>query len=238
MLKNILITRDLSRSKQLCEILQQNNFTVYNEPLFEVIKNSVELVDYKKIGAVILTSFNGCEAILQSSLKKDIKIFAIGKHSSQLLLDSGFSNIEIDSQRSSQTLLKLIIDSDIDKALPILYFRGQQVNFDFATTLQGKGFMVEDVICYDTKAISSFSSDLLDCSENKIFDYVLLFSQNSALIFFNLAKKHNLLEYFKSSQLLCFSDRIVDLVKSFENGIWQQNTGHYQDLKLLKEFYE
>jgi uroporphyrinogen-III synthase len=211
MTKNILLTRSIENSLPLAHDLELQGFRVFCQPLFNVkaIKNAAFK---KKPPFLIVTSSNSCDILSNLTLEKNIKIYSVGKKTAQNLEKLGFNNIEIPKENSASALKKLIINKE--KARDGLYLRGEIITLDFAKELAKKGFHIEDLITYQTIEASNFSEELLQFCQNNQFESVLIFSKNSAKIFFNLAQKHNLLEYFNKSQILCFSQKILDEVKN------------------------
>jgi uroporphyrinogen-III synthase len=237
-MKNILITRPQNQAQDLLEVLQKAGFKVFVEPLFLVkkieIKKDFFAAKNSQISALILTSANACDAVIDCGFSKDIKIFVVGKKTAQKLQAEGFKNIKIAPQNSAISLRDLIIKTERNKLGSILYFQGSIVSLDFKTELEKNGFTVEKVLCYQTYETENFSSDLLSFVSQNSFNQVALFSQNSAKTFFKLARKHNLLEYFKGSQILCLSEKILAAVKSF--GF--PNSVTFNEFSILKKFYD
>jgi uroporphyrinogen-III synthase len=137
-------------------------------------------------------------------------------------------------KNSAESLLDLIIKSEENKSAPMLYFHGSIVSLDFKRELEKLGFKVENILAYETQELANFSDELLQFVKNNSFDQVLLFSQNSVRIFFKLAAKHNLLEYFKDAQLLCLSEKILHDVRNY--GFI--NSATFDQFPILNNFYD
>ncbi|MES2961223.1 MAG: uroporphyrinogen-III synthase [Pseudomonadota bacterium] len=218
----------------MVKTLEQEGFSTFCEPLFSVKKISSGQKIPGKISAIIISSSNACDAIIDFGLPKDVKIFAVGKKSAQKLIEVGFKNVEFAPKNSAESLLNLIIESEENKSTPILYFHGSIVSLDFKKELEKSGFKVENILSYETQEMPNFSAELLQFIKNNSFDQVLLFSQNSAKIFFKLAAKHNLLEYFKDAQLLCLSEKILHDVRNY--GF--TNSATFDQFPILNNFYD
>ena len=238
MSKNILITRSFDRSKLFSNYLTQHGYCVYHEPLFDIENLNCNILFKNNISSIIITSFNACRAILENKFPKNIKIYAIGQQSCQILKDNGYYNIEIAKNRSVLSLIKLIKDSNKSKELRFCYLRGQVISYDLKKDLEICGFDICEFICYKTKEYQSFSTLLLNNINQINYSYILLYSQNSAKIFYNLAVKNNLVEKFKDSQIICFSQQITKMVKNLDNKIWNDNIFNYSNFKFLKNFYD
>jgi len=226
-MKNILLTRPHKDSCELAELLKKDGFSAFIEPLFSVKKIALNKKSDSKTSAAIITSANACEAVIDFGFNKNIKIFSVGKKTTQKLFDAGFNNITTSPQNSAKSLKDLIEKEKHDK---ILYFHGSVITLDFAKELKN----VEKILAYETFPTKNFSPEFLKISQEKSFDQVLLFSQNSAQTFCKLASKHNLLEYFAASQILCLSEKILCDVKKF--GFTNSST--FSDFPTLKKFYD
>lgn len=232
-MKNVLITRPKDRAQEIAQVFEKKGFKAFIEPLFSVQKIDVSKIISPQISALIIASGNACDAIIKSGLPKNIKIFAVGKKTAQSLLEYGFENIILAPENSAASLKDLILTTQ-DKSELILNFHGSIISLDFKSELEQSDFKVQNIPCYKTHEVENLSPQFLQFSQNNHFDQVLIFSQNSAKIFFKLAAKHNMLEYFKSSQLLCLSDKILHDVKNF--GFTNSTT--FKESPILKNFYD
>ncbi len=220
-MKNVLITRSPSASAEIAQLLANQEFQIFCEPLFTVEKLAVEKV-FTPISAAIVTSLNACLALENSGISKKTKILTVGKKTAQELERIGFKNIILSPQNSAESLFDLAAQ----ESGQILYFRGSVISFDFAAKLKN----VRDILAYKTHEAENFSADFKKIS----YDEVLIFSKNSLEIFHKLITRHNLLEYFASSQILCLSDQILDCAKKFRF----KKTCTFADNPLLKKFYD
>jgi uroporphyrinogen-III synthase len=233
-MKNILVTRVEDRAEEMLKVIGREGFTAFCEPLFSVKKIFSGHKITREISAIIISSLNACDAVIDFGLPKNVKIFAVGKKSVQKLIEVGFENIEFAPENSAESLLNLIIESEESKSVPMLYFHGSIVSLDFKKALEKLDFKVENILAYKTQEMPNFSDELLQFVKNNSFDQVLLFSQNSARIFFKLAAKNNLLEYFKDAQLLCLSEKILHDVRNY--GF--TNSATFDQFPILNNFYD
>lgn len=195
-MKNLLITRAESSSRQLLRTFDEEDCNFFFEPLFTVEKLPIEKIS-DEFSAAIITSANACFALEDSKIGKEIKIFTVGIKTADELKKLGFQNIVISPENSAASLFDLIAK----ESGKLLYFRGSEISFDFAKKLKN----LREIIAYKTHAVENFSADF-----KKIpYDEVIIFSKNSCEIFCDLISRHNLLEYFSSSQIICPSDEIL-----------------------------
>jgi uroporphyrinogen-III synthase len=237
-MKNILLTRSKEQSQELAEFLAGQGFKAFVEPLFSVekfdVKAQLQSLKKSEISALIITSANAASAIIECDFPKDIRIFAVGKKSAQKLLESGFTNILFAPENSATSLEKLIIKTQKDKSGFLLYFHGSVISLDFEETLTKFDFKVKKILAYQTKEVEFFSDEFLEFSRQNSFEKVLIFSQNSAKNFINLVKKHNLLEYFQSTQILCLSQKILSEIKKSN----LKNSATFSEFPILSNFYD
>ncbi len=231
-MSNVLLTRSHKNSRELAKILEDAGFQISFEPLFEI----EELCDTKinkNIPAVIISSANACKSLINSELARDIKIFSVGKKTAEKLALAGFCNISVSLENSAESLKNLIIEKG-KRTSEIAYFHGSVVTLDFAKELQKNGFKVQKILAYKTEEIADFSSEFLEKCSNQKFDKVLIFSKNSAKIFFKLVAQNNMLEYFSDSQILCLSEKILDEAKR----LGFKKCATFSDLPILAKFYD
>lgn len=221
----ILVTRPQDQAKQLRDFLQNQQIETFIEPLFAVEKLPITKPNFV-FSAIIITSINACFALEKCGFDKNIKIFTIGKKTAQEIAKFGFKNIEYSKENSAQSLSNLIKDFQEN----ILYLRGFEISFDFATEFKN----ITEITIYKINWHEEFSPQFLQfCQKNK-FDEILLFSLKSAENFLKLAKKHNLLEYFSSAKIVVFSEKILRYVANY--GFKKIET--FASNPILKKFYE
>jgi uroporphyrinogen-III synthase len=230
-MKNILVTRAESVSENIREALQQD-FSIFFEPLFEVKKLKFLNVN-SEAKALIVTSSNACEAIKDSNLDPAIKIYVISNKIGLELCEAGFLNIVNSRQKTAQSLKELIIETH-DKNSPLFYFHGSKITLDFEAELSAEGFLVEKFLAYEISENQNFSQSLINFCQKNAFDKILVFSKNSGKIFYNLCLKHNLLEYFNASQILCLSAEIQQEMKN----LGFKNSASFAKIPPLNKIYE
>lgn len=218
-MKNVLITRSAIVSTDVIQSLENGGFNVFCEPLFTVEKLPVQKIS-SPISAIIVTSLNACFAL--NEIAKETKIFTVGKKTAQELERLGFQNIILSPRNSAESLFDLIAK----ETGRVLYLRGSVISFDFAAKLRN----VEEILVYKTHEMENFSANF----KHIPYDEVLIFSKNSLEIFSNLVTKHNLLEYFAGSRILCLSEQILDFAKKFPF----KKLGVFADISLLKKIYD
>ena len=235
MKKTILITRPRSEAIDLDLFLQNQGFNTIIEPIFDakIVENSQNFAKNPP-QAAILTSSNAIPTFLTCDFHKNIKIFTIGKKTAQKLRENGYENVFFPPKTSTLLLKNLILHEASPKAGKILYFCGNFITFDFGAELMAQGFEAESINAYQVDYKNEFSAEFLSRIKQENIDFVLIFSKNGAKNFHNLTKKHNLLEYFNKSAILCLSNKIADVIKDLGFKI----SANFDEIMSLKNFYE
>jgi len=125
MTKTFLILRAKEEALQTARLLSKKDFETIIEPIFTVEKIEIpkNFIANKNPQALIVTSANACDAIINLNLNKQIKVFAIGHKTASKLIKNGFNNIFY-PQENSASALKKMLESLQSKSGEILYFCG------------------------------------------------------------------------------------------------------------------
>ena len=222
-----LILRAKKDAVKTATKLQNQGHKVIAEPIFFVEKLAVDIGSAKP-QALIITSANACNAIINSGIAKNGAIFAVGSQSAQQLIEKGYSNIFYAAENSAESLKNLIIKSLNPKNGTILYFCGDDITLDFKLELEPEGFAVAKLVSYKVNWHQNFSTEFLQKTREEPIDFVLFYSQNSVKKFHELAKNNNLLEYFGDSRLLCLSDKIAATAKN----LGFKNLGDFSEIPI------
>lgn len=227
--KTYLILRPEKDALKTAINLEGQGSRVVIEPIFSVEKLAVNISDTKP-QALIITSANACDTIINSAITKDVAIFAVGLQTAQELAKSGYSNIFYAPENSAESLKNLIVKSLNPQRGTILYFCGNSITLDFKLELEPLGFTVTKIIAYKIHWNQNFSAEFLQKTREEPIDFILFYSQNSVKKFYELAKNNNLLEYFGDSRLLCLSDKIAATAKK----LGFKNLGDFNEIPIQK----
>jgi uroporphyrinogen-III synthase len=205
--QTILVTRPRIQSELLAKQLQQKGFNAIIEPLFETQtqKTNIPL----KPQALLITSMNAVNSLLNCNIDKQVKILAVGQKTAHILNQGGFKNVSFASG-SSSSLRDLALDVLSPEEGVVVYLAGSIVTLDLSEELTKSGFNSQRITSYTISESKILSKNTISKIKNRHIDKVLIYSKNTASIFHKLLDKHNLLEYCQSMKLLCFSDRISD----------------------------
>jgi uroporphyrinogen-III synthase len=235
-MKNILITRSKNRSKKLKKALESLSCSVFTQKLFSIKKNfftkNLSQEESQKISNILISSANAIYVLKELKIAKETPIYAVGANTANKIKKLGYENIFYPKKSSGKELCKIIIKNL--EPQKIHYFHGQKISFDFKNKLQKKGFVVENFEVYKTCEIKNFSKEIIDFIKNNKFDEILIFSQNSLEIFNKICTKHNLLEYFNYSNIICLSAKIANNAKK----IGFKKTQIFHKNPVLNKFYD
>lgn len=219
---------DTRLSADLSEAAQFNSggFELIHEPLFTVkkIKLDQSKVNLDNLQAVIFTSANASDAIIDLRLKKELPIFAIGSVSANKLIAAGYNNLFYSPQKNASSLKELILKKLDPNSGKIIYFCGEVVTIDFKVELEDSGFEVDKILAYQLTAVKNFSNQFIGKLLNNQITEILLYSENSAEVFFTLFKKAIKAHFLQESDLRkikisCFSDKILLKVKNLKKDL-------------------
>jgi uroporphyrinogen-III synthase len=244
-MEKLLITKFEEDREKISNLLKENHLEIFHERVFSINKN-LQKEDFANLNldkaAIILTSSNAQNKILAQNFDKNILILAISEKTIDQLKKNGFKNFLLSKERNAKSLKELIVKK-LPKNSQIFYFRSSIISLDFKVELNELGFKnFAEILAYQIIDNKSFSKDFLNFAQKNKFKYITFFSKNSAKIFFNLVKKHNLIDYFSSSEILAFSEEIyaeiLNLEKIFGFKLGNKKFKDFGKLENLKKYYE
>jgi uroporphyrinogen-III synthase len=244
--KTIISTRLNSYPKSIVDQLRNLGFDLISEPLFKVTKIKLDQNKFNRanLQAIIFTSANACSAIINLSLDKNLKIFAIGQASANQLKLAGYNNIFYASKKNAESLKELILQKLDPAKGRIAYFCGESITLDFKSELEKQDFKVDKILSYKLTAIKSLSKKFQEELLSNQISQILLYSKNSAEVFFNLFKKLTLKCHIKKTNLqsikiTCLSDQILTKVQNLKKALSLDFTKieSFIDDNLIKDIF-
>ncbi len=224
--KIIISSRLNPYPKSTVKQLKNLGFDLISEPLFKVTKIKFDHNKFNQanLQAIIFTSANACSTIINLNLAKNLKIFAIGKASANQLKRAGYNNIFYSNKKDAKSLKELILeklDPDMGK---IAYFCGESITLDFKLELEKQEFKVDKILSYKLTAITNLSQKFQEKLLANQISQILLYSKNSAEVFFNLFQplitKYQLSKTdLKAIKISCFSDQILLKVQNLKKAL-------------------
>ncbi len=243
--KTIISTRLNPYPQSVTNQLKNLRFDLISEPLFKVTKIKLDQNRFNQanLQAIIFTSANACNTIIDLNLDKNLKIFAIGQASANQLKLAGYNNIFYASKKNAESLKELILQKLDPAKGRVIYFCGESITLDFKSELEKQGFKVDKILSYKLTAIESLSKKFQEKLLNNQISQILLYSKNSAEVFFNLLKqltqKHHIEKTsLQSIKITCLSDQILTKAQSLKKALSLDfiKMESFADDNLIKDF--
>ncbi len=210
----ILLTRPKKSSQKIAQTLVQKNLLSLIQPLFEIAEiDNLQPIN-QKLQAVLITSSAAVFALKKLAIKNDILILAVGKKTADAIEKLGYKNV-VAANNSAAALLNLSAEKLSKNNGLIIYLAGEKISLNLAEKLCEQNFNAKKIVVYKTIPSKKFLTTTIDEIKNGNVCEVWVYSKNSVRIFYQLAKKHNLLECLREIKILCLSQEIADLAKEF-----------------------
>jgi len=207
----ILVTRPEAGAAELEAALQALGHEVTVEPLLTIETMAIDAAVLAGAGGVIATSRNGLRALAQSAaLAQAVKlpIFTVGPATAGLARELGFQRI-IAGDGSASDLVPLILASEACANRPLVHVAGEELAFDLAAELGGRGIEVRKVSAYRAVPAPSLSPGTMQAIAGGTLDAVILMSPRTATIFAALAGKAGLNEPAGRLAYVCLSANVA-----------------------------
>lgn len=206
----ILLTRPKKLSQKIAQTLAQKNLSSLIQPLFSIVEIDNLQPISQELQAVLITSSAAVFALEKLTIQKNVLILAVGKKTALAIEKLGYKNVLV-ANNSAASLLDLALEKLSKNNNLIIYLAGENITLDLAEKLGEQNFNAQKIIVYKTTAREKFLTTTIDAINNNEVSEVWVYSQNSLKIFYQLAKKHNLLECLSEIKILCLSQKIADL---------------------------
>ena len=147
----IWITRPLDDANRLADVFVAEGIEPFVWPLMQVDFPCPDLGQLPgDVQALIVTSRNGIRGAAETSFPMewlDIPVFAVGAGTATLVRGFGFRDVRV-GQGRGETLVPVIADAGLDKGLPLVHLRGDEVAFDMKAALGRLGFELFEAETY------------------------------------------------------------------------------------------
>lgn len=210
--QSILITRPKDLAIITAKNLQKLGYQTIIEPIFTVktIHNwSKNVINQETLQAVIISSANAINALQELKLANDLPILAIGKKTASKIKKIGYKKIFY-ANNSARSLLEIAQKKFSPFQGKIIYLSGKIITLDLAQELNLLGYEAQRIAVYETIPKKELSKKLINKLKNHLISKVLIYSKNTATIFYHLISKYDLLENFEQIELSCLSKQIAD----------------------------
>lgn len=206
----ILLTRPKQQSEKITGRLKMLGYETLILPLLKIKNLHYEVKD-KRYDAIIVTSQNSISFLHKNQWIKSKLIYTAGDVTKNILESIDCEKV-ISANGNAKDLNKMLVDK-INIYSKILYLRGNHISYDIIKSLKQKGFYVIDYVVYHSIARRYIREKILKVIKESVFT-ILFYSQRSAGIFFQLAKKYSL--DMKNKQAICISNLVAEKVQKLD----------------------
>ena len=212
-----LTLRDDKLALKECERLAKRNIPALACPLFQLVKQDINLSAYDKIDAFILTSQKAVHAL--PAHLTDVPVYVVGRASAAIMRQKGFHNI-IAGPDDGKALAQIIKDDFATKTVSgknvsgkkasLIWLRGKDISFDMAAALQNAMIQLSSEICYQMKAIDHLPPLVVNALTTGKVTGVMALSKGQLEQFEELLTRQKLWQIHKQLVLFALSDAIAD----------------------------
>ncbi len=210
----LLLTRPSLDSIKTKNILKKYGHKVYIEPMFKIKHLQTRLV--QDFDIIISTSSNGIRALNKISQERSCSVITVGNSTMEVARELGFANVT-SSNGNVNNLILYLKEHRLQK-FKLLYVRGKEISCDLKKVLTEDGFIVEEVILYESINRQKLTRKCKDFLLANMIDGILFFSVKTAKTFCSLVVQSDLLNGIKDIIAYSMSQKITESLSIYN---WQ-----------------
>ena len=212
---NILITRPLIDSEDLMGKFFSLGHKIIHIPTLKISAIKIESVNINQYDALIFTSANAIRNLDVSSEGKKKLCFCVGSITEKIARQLGYNNT-LSAGGTVNALKNLIINSkEINDKSKIAYFCGDNITYDLDFELKREGFIIDKFINYKSEKITDLNDKNKEIITNHSPDIIFVYSLRSAESFIEIVRNHSLYPLMTGSKVMCISEKVANVFKSF-----------------------
>ncbi|MCO6184871.1 uroporphyrinogen-III synthase [Rhizobium sp. L1K21] len=206
----VLVTRPEDAARRTANRLKDLGHQPVLMPLFQAEYLSVDMKSDNGDCALVFTSAHAVAAVEQSGLTSEVQnvtVFTVGKKTAAAARKAGFANVQ-SANGGGAELADLIHNTAPDR--PLIYYAGEPRSPALENQLITYGIRFSTIVCYRMMPVAYTATEF----ENRLSpapEAILLYSQETARRFFDLAAAHNV-ALSPSTRFLCLSPNIAATV--------------------------
>lgn len=210
----VVVTRPERSGKKTAAHLRQRGYDPVMLPLTYPVYNreAISAAFERPLAALAVTSGEALRALQTFDLDLADQfprpLFAVGAATASVANDMGFQNIMI-GEDDGRALAKLIEKAKLEG--PVLYLAGRPREGGFEETLASLDIELEVAEIYEMQPVA-WKTDAVEAVLQEPVDAVLLYSRETARIFFELATTINLKNFVHHSAFICISKKVLSAV--------------------------
>ena len=212
---NILITRPLIDSEDLMGKFFSLGHKIIHIPTLKISAIKIESVNINQYDALIFTSANAIRNLDVSSEGKKKLCFCVGSITEKIARQLGYNNT-LSAGGTVNALKNLIINSkEINDKSKIAYFCGDNITYDLDLELKKEGFIIDKFINYKSEKITDLNDKNKEIITNHSPDIIFIYSLRSGESFIEIVRNHSLYPLMTGSKVMCISEKVANVFKSF-----------------------
>lgn len=204
----VLVTRPREDADRLMAELVERGATVVAEPLMTIVPKPDAVLDLTGVQAVLLTSANGARALAGTTVRRELRVLAVGDHTARIARAAGFTAVE-SAGGDLEDLARIVAVRLNSKDGALLHVAGRDVAGDLASRLARDGFAVRRAVLYQAEAATALSAETRAAIAANRIDAVLLFSPRTAATFVSLFQDAGLAAQAGAVTLICLSPAVA-----------------------------
>ncbi len=154
---------------------------------------------------VIVTSANGARALAMRLTRRDLPLYAVGKHTAKIACGLGFTQINYSSGNGAD-LADMIQQWTTPEAGPLFHAHANRSNARLGEKLRQTGFTLHSEVLYQVRGISALPPSVISALQQTELDGVLIYSPLAGETFAACIMKAGLTEHCRSLLAIFISD--------------------------------
>ncbi len=151
-------------------------------PLTEIRFSQGPDISLDGVQAILATSANGARALARRTTRRDVPVFAVGRHTAAAAEVAGFHIVK-SADGDAARLAASVVEWATPEGGILLHAAGREHRTDLSLRIGNEGFRVRTQIVYEATECASLSEQALAALRCREIDAVLFFSPRSARLF-------------------------------------------------------
>ena len=212
---HILLTRPLEDSHELILRFQKLGHNISHMPLIKIEKKNYENLNFSEYKGIIFTSSNSIKFLDTKLINKKIICFCVGSATEKKARSNGFLNV-YSADGNVRNLKELILQNYNTSNGKLLYVSGEIISTNLDEELTSEGYFVKRIVNYIAKPVEEINETFIDKLKVKMPEIVFIYSQNSAINFLNIIKKHQLVDLWMDTNLMCLGEKTSSVLNEIK----------------------
>ena len=212
---HILLTRPLEDCSEMIVKFKSLGHQISHLPLLNIDKVNYEEINFSEYKGIIFTSANAVKFLEHNKIDKKILCFCVGIATEKQARSIGFQNV-IAAEGNVENLKELVLQNFDQKNGKLIYVSGETISVDLDQQLVREGYNIKRIVNYRTTHNQNFDENFAKELKLNMPDMVYVYSQNSALSFFNFIKIHQSESLWMDTNLMCISEKTSSILNEIK----------------------